>query len=120
MNVLLWIVQILLALLFLFAGSMKYMMPYEEMTVDAPVALPYALILFIGGCEILGAIGLIVPWATKIKAGLTPTAAALLAVIMTGATIITAIGSPAMAVVPAIVGLLCIFVFWGRRKNLGQ
>lgn len=115
MNIVLWIVQILLALLFLFAGSMKFIMPYADMIKDAPVVLPYGLFLFIGVCEILGGIGLVVPWLLKIKPGLTPLAASLLVIIMIGATVITAIGSIKMAITPAIVGLLCVFVAWGRK-----
>lgn len=118
MNILLWIVQILLALLFLFAGSMKFIMPYADMIKDAPVVLPHAFFLFLGLCEILGGIGLVVPWLTKIKPGLTPLAASLLVIIMIGATVITAMGSIPMAATPAIVGLLCAFVAWGRRTGV--
>lgn len=117
MNILLWIVQILLALLYLMSGVMKFIMPYPDMIKDQPVVLPYWFILFIGVCEILGAIGLVVPWLTKIKPGLTPLAASLLVIIMVGATILTAIGPMApTAVVPAVAGLLCAFVAWGRRR----
>ena len=116
MNILLWIVQILLALLFLMSGVTKFVMSYADMTKDAPVVLPYAFLLFIGICEILGAIGLVVPWLTKIRPGLTPLAASLLVIIMIGATVITAMGPMApTAVVPAVAGLLCAFVAWGRR-----
>ena len=40
MNILLWIIQVLLALLFLFSGTTKFMMPVEEMNRQAPVVLP--------------------------------------------------------------------------------
>lgn len=116
MNILLWIVQILLALLFVFSGVMKFVMPYADMIKDAPVVLPYAFFLFIGVCEILGGIGLVLPWLTKIKTGLTPLAATLLVIIMVGATVITAMGSVAMAIIPLIVGSLCAFVAWGRSR----
>ncbi len=116
MNILLWIVQVLLALLFLMSGVMKFIMPYADMIKDSPVAFPHWFYLFIGTCEILGAIGLVVPWLTKIKPGLTPLAASLLVIIMVGATIITAMSPMApTAVVPAVAGLLCAFVAWGRR-----
>ena len=117
MNILLWIVQILLALLFLMSGVMKFVMSYADMTKDAPVVLPHAFYLFIGVCEILGGIGLVVPWLTKIRPSLTPLAASLLVIIMVGATVITAMGSVSMAVVPAVAGLLCAFVAWGRRSS---
>ena len=58
MNILLWIVQILVGLLFMFSGVMKFVMPYSEMTKDAPWVLPHWFLLFIGACELLGGIGL--------------------------------------------------------------
>jgi len=45
MNILLWIIQILLALLFLMAGVTKFIMSYADMTKEAPVVLPYWFIL---------------------------------------------------------------------------
>lgn len=118
MNIVLWIVQILLGLLFVFSGVMKFIMPYEEMAKGTPVNLPHAFFLFIGISEILGGIGLVVPWLTKIKPFLTPLAAALLVIIMIGAVVITSMTpTPAMAVVPGIVGLLCAFIWWGRKTR---
>jgi uncharacterized membrane protein YphA (DoxX/SURF4 family) len=120
MNILLWIVQILLALLFLFAGASKFLMSAEDMAAQggSPVELPMWFIRSIGACEIAGAIGLVVPWATGIKRGLTPTAAGLLIVIMVGAVVVSAMGSIGMAVLPFIVGLLLAFVAWGRRRMI--
>jgi hypothetical protein len=118
MNILLWIIQILLALVFLFAGSMKFIMTAEQMNEGSPVALPLWFIRFIGTCEILGAIGLIVPWLTGIKRGLTPLAASLLIVIIIGATVISAMMSISIAIVPFVVGLLLLFVAWGRSRDL--
>lgn len=99
----------------MFSGTMKFVMPYADMIKDAPVVLPHAFFLFIGVCEILGGIGVIVPWLTGIKPTLTSLAAILLFIIMIGATVITAMGSVPMAVIPAITGLLCVFVAWGRK-----
>ena len=116
MNILLWIVQILLALVFLMSGASKFLMPYADMVKDSPVKFPYAFFLFIGVCEILGAVGLVVPWLMKKKPGLTPLAAALLVIIMIGAVVVTVMGPMApLAVVPAVAGLLCVFVAWGRK-----
>src|SRR6267154_6581604 len=84
MNVVLWILQSLLAALFMFAGVMKFIMPIEEMTKQ--IALPGWFLHFIGVAEILGAIGLVLPGILRIRTGLTPLAAAALAVIMIGAT----------------------------------
>jgi putative oxidoreductase len=118
MNIILWIFQILLALLFLMSGVTKFVMSPEEMLKNAPTSLPYGFILFIGVCEILGAIGLVVPWLTKIKPGLTPLAAALLFLIMIGAVVVSLPGGFAMAILPAVTGLMCAFVAWGRGKRV--
>ena len=118
MNILLWIVQILVGLLFIFSGVTKFMMPYADMVKDMPYALPYWFILFIGVCEILGGIGLIVPWATGIKPSLTPLAASLLIIIMIGAVVFTVLSpTPGMAVVPAVVGMLCALIAWRRKAS---
>ena len=117
MNILLWILQVLLALLFLFAGSMKFVMSVAEMNNGSPVALPGILLHFIGVCEILGAIGLILPSVLRVKPGLTPLAASGLAIIMLGATVITLKGGAiGAALFPLIICLLCIFVAYGRWR----
>jgi len=116
MNIALWIVQALLAALFLFAGSMKFIMPIEEMTKQMP-SMPGWFLRFIGVAEILGGLGLILPGLLRIQTGLTPLAAAGLVVIMIGATTITLMTTGiAMAMVPLIVGLLAAFVAYGRWK----
>lgn len=117
MNIILWIVQVLLALLFLFSGVSKFLMPAEEMTKNAPPFISISFIYFIGVCEFLGGLGLVLPWALKIKPGLTPLAAFLLMIIMIGAVVITFLGTPALAAIPAVVGALCLFVAWGRRSG---
>lgn len=119
MNIALWIVQALLALLFLFAGGMKFVMSIEEMTKQIP--LPGWFLHFIGVCEVLGALGLIVPWLTRIRPGLTPLAAAGLVIMMIGATAVTLMtGDIAMALMPLAVGILCAFVAYGRWRLTPQ
>ena len=104
LNKTLWTLQGLLAALFLFAGTMKLVMPIEAM--EGPVALPGALLRFIGVCEVLGGVGLVLPWLLKIRPVLTPIAAAALEPIMIGAVVITvAGGSVAGAAIPFIVAL---------------
>jgi len=115
----LWIVQGLLALLFLFAGVMKLIMSVEEMTKD--VQMPGAFLRFIAVAELLGAIGLILPGLLGIKPGLTPLAAAGLAIIMIGATVVTmTYMGVAMALFPLAVGLLLVFVAYGRWRVAPQ
>jgi len=112
-NMTLWVVQGLLAALFLFAGGMKLVLPVEALTGSMP--LPGGFLRFIGVAEVLGAVGLILPWFLRIYPGLTPLAAAGLVIIMIGATVVTAMGGPlAPALVPFIVGVLAASVAYGR------
>jgi uncharacterized membrane protein YphA (DoxX/SURF4 family) len=115
MTYVLWIVQVLLAALFLFAGGMKLVLPLEKMTGSVP--LPGLFLRFIGVVEVLGAIGLILPGLLRIRPGLTPLAAAGLVIIMIGATVLTlAGGDVALALIPLVVGLLAAFVAYGRWR----
>jgi hypothetical protein len=117
MTVSLWIIQGLLALLFLFAGSMKLIMPIEMMTAQMSVQLPGLFIRFIGVAEVAGALGLILPGLLRIRPGLTPLAGACLVIIMIGATVITLMsGGGVGALLPLVVGLLCVAVAYGRRS----
>jgi DoxX-like family len=109
----LWIVQGLLALTFLFAGGTKLVLPIEALTQEMP--LPGWFVRFIGVAEVVGAIGLILPGLLHIRPGLTSLAAAGLVIIMIGATALTlASAGIAMALIPLVVGLLLLFVAYGR------
>ncbi len=119
MNYLLWTVQALLAALFLFAGSMKFVLPIEVMTKQVP--LPGWFLHFIGVAEMLGGLGLVLPWLFGLKRVLTPLAASGLVIIMIGATTLTLrTGKPAEAITPFVVGILLIIVAYGRSKALKQ
>ena len=115
MNVALWIVQALLAALFIFSGGMKLVLPIEKM--QDPVALPGLFLRFIGVCELLGGIGLILPSLLRIRPGLTPLAAAGLVVIMIGAVVISVMYmGVASALIPLLVGILAAFIAYGRSR----
>lgn len=118
MNIVLWVVQVLLGALFVFAGVSKFTMSVEEMTKQMP--MPGWFLHFIGVAEILGGIGLILPWALRIKPMLTPLAAAGLLIIMIGAVVVTLMTPDrAMAVIPALCGACLAFVAWGRGSKRG-
>lgn len=105
----LWAAQSVLAAVFLMAGVSKLVMSAEELT--AGTSLSAEFLRFIGVCETLGAVGLILPGILHIRRELTPLAAAGLVIIMTGATVITAAGGDiALAAMPLSVGLLCAYV----------
>jgi uncharacterized membrane protein YphA (DoxX/SURF4 family) len=116
----LWIIQVLLALVFLFAGGTKLVLPLDVLTSMGPpnqIQLPGLFIRFIGVVEVLGALGLILPGLLRIKPWLTPLAAAGLVIIMIGAMAVTvASGQVASAIISLIVGLLAAFVAYGRRR----
>jgi uncharacterized membrane protein YphA (DoxX/SURF4 family) len=111
----LWAAQGVLALVFIFAGSMKFVMPIEDMQKD--IAWPASFLYFIGFAEVLGGLGMILPSVFRVRA-LTPVAAAGLLVIMIGATVSTFVVMPAGAVMPFVIGALALFVMWGRREWL--
>ena len=121
MNIALWILQVLLALLFLFAGGTKLILPIEVLTsMGSPnqVHLPGLFIRFIGVCEVLGGLGLILPGLFKIRPQLTWLAAAGLVIIMIGATVLSFIADGiAAALIPLVVGLLLVFVAYNRRPR---
>ena len=101
---------------FLFAGGMKLITPVAVLAVMFP--FPGEFIRFIGICEVLGAFGLILPWALGIRRELTPLAAAGLVIIMVGATVSTlAIGGGALALVDVVIGVLAASIVYGRRET---
>lgn len=120
MNIVLWIIQILLALLFLFAGGTKLVLSTETLTsMGSPnqVVLPMWFIRFIGVVELLGGLGLILPGLFRRQQQLTPLAALGLTIVMIGAVVVTTMGDGfKMAITPLVVGLLCAFVAYGRWK----
>jgi len=109
----LWIVQGFLALLFLFTGGIKLILPLDVLRKQMP--LPGLFVRFIGVAEVLGALGLILPGLLRVRPGLTPLAAAGLVIVMIGATVFTlATGGGLLSLIPLVVGLLAAFVARGR------
>lgn len=87
MNIFLWILQILLAALFLMAGATKLTQPKEKLEPRMSWVgnVTSANVKLLAAAEVLGALGLILPWALGIAKVLTPLAAVGLAVVMVGA-----------------------------------
>ena len=120
MNIVLWIIQILLALLFLFAGVTK-LLPIIPMPPPPPGMWmpPMWFLKFIGLCEFLGALGLVLPGLFHRQQYLTVWAAIGLTIIMIGAVVVSVMTmGVAAGVLPLIAGLLCVFVAYGRRAYL--
>ncbi len=114
----LWVAQGLLAALFLAAGAMKSTSPTADLVANglAWVAnTPEALVRFIGVSELLGAVGLILPSATRILPWLTPLAAAALTLVMVLAFGMHAWNGEYTGLpVNVVIGALTAFVAWGR------
>lgn len=109
----LWTLQALLAVLFLFAGSMKFIMPVAAMTQQVPLSGTF--LHFIGIMELLGALGLVLPGIFNVRRELTPLAAAGLVIIMSGAVGITLVtGTAAQALMPGVVGIIAAGVAIAR------
>jgi hypothetical protein len=87
MNVVVWVVQVLLGIAFTFSGLGKLLRPRAELRKQMAYVEDFTdgQIKAIGGAEVLGALGLILPAWTGIAPVLTPVAATGLAVIMVGA-----------------------------------
>jgi uncharacterized membrane protein len=124
MNVLLWVLQGLVSLVFLFSGGVKLVMSTEAMQKMSPpnsIMLPGAFVKFIGVMEILGGLGLILPGLTKLRRNLTPIAAFCLLIIMIGAVVITIMGpGVGAAIIPFVVGILCAVIAYGRRDWMAR
>ncbi len=91
MNIAVWIVSGLLAAAYLFVGGTKLLTSKERLAENPSMAGAEALsatsIKLIGGVEVAGALGLILPWLTGIEPVLTPAAAVGLALLQVGAAV---------------------------------
>jgi uncharacterized membrane protein YphA (DoxX/SURF4 family) len=114
----LWTFQVLLALLFLFAGIMKLVTPAEKLAAQAP-QFSVNFMRFIGVVETLGGLGMVLPGLLKIKTGLTPLAAAGLVIVMIGAVVVSyqTMGLKGIAV-PLVTGIVAAFVAYGRWRRV--
>jgi uncharacterized membrane protein YphA (DoxX/SURF4 family) len=114
----LWLAQVLLALAFAAAGIMKLTIAATDLAQKMPTGIPIALIRFIGVAEVAGAIGLILPAATRILPVLTPVAARSLALVMALAAILhTSRSEFASLPVVFVLGAVALFISWGRTTR---
>jgi uncharacterized membrane protein YphA (DoxX/SURF4 family) len=123
MNILLWIVQAVLAAAFVMSGLMKATQAKAKLESRLPWVEDFSAgtVRFIGIAELLGGLGLILPAATGIAPILTPIAATGLAVIMVlaAATHIRR-KEPSGVAVNAVLFLLAALVAWGRFGPYGR
>lgn len=116
MSIALWVAAILLALVFLATGIMKtFRYEQEGQKLESIKGLPRGMVTFIGVCEILGAVGLILPAATGILPWLTPLAAAGLCLVMVLATCFHLARHESSGIgLTLVLLLLAAFVAYGR------
>jgi uncharacterized membrane protein YphA (DoxX/SURF4 family) len=118
MNLALWIVASVLAVVFAGSGLMKQFVPKDKLAASGQGwAQDYSQsnIRLIGLAEILGAIGLVLPAAVHIAPILVPIAAVGLVLVMVGAAVVHARRNEPMNVVVNLVLIaLAVFVAWGR------
>ncbi|RPE70953.1 DoxX-like protein [Pacificibacter maritimus] len=120
-NIGLWVAQGLLAAMFMMAGATKLASGSAElvaMGMGWAENAPFLLIKFIGLAEVAGALGLILPAATRIMPHLTKLAAAGLCVIMVLAAGVHILrGEFAVVPVNLVLFALAAFVVWGRTNK---
>lgn len=117
MLVFLWVAEIVMALLYFGLGVMRLVQPYPKLVrvLRWPADFPAWAVKLIGVAEILGAVGLLLPAATDVAPVLTPIAASALAVMMALAIAVhLRRGERHRVALPAILGLVNIFVAIGR------
>lgn len=117
MNTVLWIAQGLLAVAFLGAGLLKLIKSKDELAPRMPYVEDFSAstIKAIAGIEVVGAVGLILPWLLGILPVLTVWAAVGCALTMVGAALVH-IRRGEMSDLPVNVALfaLAVFIAWGR------
>jgi uncharacterized membrane protein YphA (DoxX/SURF4 family) len=116
----LWAAQVVLAVTFAMIGGMKLTISPADLAKSMPAGLelPLGLLRFIGTAEVAGALGLILPSATRILPVLTPLAAGGLSVVMVLAGMLHASrGEIASLPLVLVLGALAVFVAWGRTAR---
>ena len=116
MNVVLWIIQVLLALAFAAHGWL-FLAPPPEIKVQMDANLPQWFQLFMGVAEVAAAIGLILPGLTRVMPFLVTWAAVGIAIIMVSATGYHAVRSEySSSVITFILLLMATFLVYGRQR----
>jgi uncharacterized membrane protein YphA (DoxX/SURF4 family) len=115
MNIILWVLQVLLAVAFLAHGRLFLFPPAAMVELMKPI--PPAFRIFLGVAEVVAAVGLTLPGITRILPWLVPCAAAGLMIVMVGATVLhTTRGEVSSAITTAILFVVLTFVAYMRWK----
>ncbi len=118
MNILLWVLQVLLAVAFL-AHGLLLLVPPPSVAEQMNAALSRGFQLFLGVAEVVAAVGLTLPGISRIQPWLVPAAAAGLMIMMIGATIFHLMrGEVSSAITTAVLLLLATCVGYTRWRVL--
>ena len=116
MNILLWVLQVLLALAF-FAHGWLLLIPPAAMVDQMNASLPRWFQLFVGVAEVVAAVGLTVPGFTRIQPWLVPCAAAGIMIVMMSATIFHLMrGEVSSAITTVVLLAMATFVAYMRWR----
>ena len=116
MNIALWILQVLLAAVFLWHGWLFVAPPAELVEIMNAEFAPWFRI-FLGVAELLAGVGLILPGVTRILPWLTPLAAAGLMIVVASASVLhLSRGEIGSAITTAVLFVLVTFVAYMRWK----
>ena len=118
MNIILWVLQVLLALAFL-AHGVLFLAPPPEIAAQMNAMLPRWFQLFLGVAEVLAAVGLTLPGVTRILPGLVPAAAVGVMMVTASATVLhLARAELSSAATTFVLLLMATFVAYGRWRRL--
>jgi uncharacterized membrane protein YphA (DoxX/SURF4 family) len=122
MNITLWIGQVLLAAIFTLSGFLKSTQSRDRMIETGQTSakiVPLPIMRVAGVSELVGVLGVVLPWATGVARVLTPVAAAGFAVIMVLAAMVhSRLREPRAIATNAGIFAVAVFVSWGRFADL--
>jgi hypothetical protein len=119
-HIVLWVVQVVLAVCLSWAAWMKLVQPVEQVAAMWPWAgqVPVSLVKITGIVDLLGALGLVLPSVLRIQPKLTPVTAGCIILLMVCASIFHIVrGEIALIGVNIVFVLLAAFVAWGKSMN---
>jgi uncharacterized membrane protein YphA (DoxX/SURF4 family) len=110
-NVGLWTLQVVLAATYAFSAFGKLTAEAQNVAGFEAMGLGAPGMYIIGLLELAGAIAMFVPRLTG------PAATCFVALMIGAVTLTLAVGGGALALIPAVVGVLAAVVAWGRRRS---
>ena len=116
MNILLWVLQVLLAVVFI-AHGLLLLMPPPEIAAQMVMSLPRSFWVFLGVAEVAAAIGLTLPGLTRVMPWLVAWAAGGIMIVMISATGLSRVRDEiSSAVVTFVLLIMATFVAYVRLR----